>query len=64
MNNRSTGTTDKKKRIYLFHEGRKEDKAILGGKGANLCEVCTDPSLCEPSVIAIQHQTRLAHIGR
>lgn len=30
---------DTKKRIYLFHEGRKEDKAILGGKGANLCEV-------------------------
>lgn len=30
-----------KKRIYLFHEGRKEDKAILGGKGANLCEVCS-----------------------
>lgn len=32
---------DEKKRIYLFHEGRKEDKGILGGKGANLCEVCS-----------------------
>ena len=27
------------KRIYLFNEGRKEDTELLGGKGANLCEM-------------------------
>lgn len=27
------------KRVYLFNEGRKEDKALLGGKGANLAEM-------------------------
>jgi len=30
-----TGT----KRVYLFNEGKKEDKALLGGKGANLAEM-------------------------
>jgi hypothetical protein len=27
------------KRVYLFNEGKKEDKALLGGKGANLAEM-------------------------
>ncbi len=27
------------KRVYLFNEGRKEDRELLGGKGANLCEM-------------------------
>ena len=27
------------KRVYLFNEGDKEDRALLGGKGANLCEM-------------------------
>ena len=27
------------KRVYLFNEGRKEDSGLLGGKGANLCEM-------------------------
>jgi pyruvate,orthophosphate dikinase len=27
------------KRVYLFNEGSKEDRALLGGKGANLCEM-------------------------
>lgn len=26
----------KKKLVYLFKEGKKEDKFLLGGKGANL----------------------------
>jgi hypothetical protein len=26
----------KKKLVYLFKEGKKEDKLLLGGKGANL----------------------------
>ncbi|MBF0280180.1 MAG: pyruvate, phosphate dikinase [SAR324 cluster bacterium] len=28
-----------RKRIYLFSEGSKEQKQLLGGKGANLCEM-------------------------
>ncbi|MCU0800138.1 MAG: pyruvate, phosphate dikinase, partial [Candidatus Thermoplasmatota archaeon] len=31
--------TDGKKRIYLFKEGNKDMKELLGGKGANLCEM-------------------------
>lgn len=27
------------KRVYLFSEGNKDDKDLLGGKGANLCEM-------------------------
>jgi pyruvate, orthophosphate dikinase len=27
------------KRVYLFNEGNKDDKELLGGKGANLCEM-------------------------
>jgi len=27
------------KRVYLFSEGSKEDRDLLGGKGANLCEM-------------------------
>ncbi len=27
------------KRVYLFHEGGKDDRELLGGKGANLCEM-------------------------
>ena len=27
------------KRVYLFNEGQKEDRDLLGGKGANLCEM-------------------------
>ena len=27
------------KRVYLFNEGGKEDRDLLGGKGANLCEM-------------------------
>ena len=27
------------KRVYLFNEGNKEDRELLGGKGANLCEM-------------------------
>ncbi|UTW45715.1 pyruvate, phosphate dikinase [bacterium SCSIO 12696] len=27
------------KRVYLFNEGSKDDKELLGGKGANLCEM-------------------------
>ncbi len=28
-----------KKPVYLFHEGHLDDKALLGNKGANLCEM-------------------------
>lgn len=28
-----------RKRVYLFNEGSKEEKKLLGGKGANLCEM-------------------------
>ena len=27
------------KRVYLFNEGHREDRDLLGGKGANLCEM-------------------------
>jgi len=27
------------KRVYLFNEGSKDDRELLGGKGANLCEM-------------------------
>ena len=27
------------KRVYLFNEGNKDDRNLLGGKGANLCEM-------------------------
>ncbi len=27
------------KRVYLFNEGSKDDRDLLGGKGANLCEM-------------------------
>ena len=27
------------KRVYLFNEGGKEDRELLGSKGANLCEM-------------------------
>ena len=27
------------KRVYLFNEGSKDDRGLLGGKGANLCEM-------------------------
>ena len=27
------------KRVYLFNEGSKDDRNLLGGKGANLCEM-------------------------
>lgn len=30
-----------KKRVYLFNEGKKEMKGLLGGKGANLAEMTT-----------------------
>jgi len=30
---------EKKKRVYLFHEGNKDMKDLLGGKGANLAEM-------------------------
>ena len=29
------------KRVYLFNEGGKDDRDLLGGKGANLCEMTT-----------------------
>ncbi|MBT4522950.1 MAG: pyruvate, phosphate dikinase [Halieaceae bacterium] len=29
------------KRVYLFDEGGKDDRDLLGGKGANLCEMTT-----------------------
>jgi hypothetical protein len=29
----------KDKRVYLLHEGNKDMKMVLGGKGANLCEM-------------------------
>ena len=29
------------KRVYLFSEGSKDDRELLGGKGANLCEMTT-----------------------
>ncbi len=32
-------TKRRKKRVYLFHEGNKELKDLLGGKGANLAEM-------------------------
>ncbi len=29
------------KRVYLFSEGNRDDRELLGGKGANLCEMTT-----------------------
>lgn len=37
-----------KKRCYLFHEAGIEDKALLGNKGANLCEMVKQLKLPVP----------------
>lgn len=34
-----TGERDLKKYVFSFHEGDGKDKKLLGGKGANLCEM-------------------------
>ncbi|CBN74442.1 Pyruvate, phosphate dikinase [Ectocarpus siliculosus] len=35
----SSATADSTKRVYLLNEGNKDMKMLLGGKGANLCEM-------------------------
>eukprot|EP00752_Nemacystus_decipiens_P009745 g8703.t1 len=35
----ASATDDGIKRVYLLHEGNKDMKMLLGGKGANLCEM-------------------------
>lgn len=44
------------KRIYLFSEGNKDDRDLLGGKGANLCEM-TSMGLPVPYGFVITTQT-------
>lgn len=44
------------KRVYLFNEGSKEDRDLLGGKGANLCEM-TSLGLPVPFGFIITTQT-------
>ncbi len=44
------------KRIYLFSEGNKDDRDLLGGKGANLCEM-TAMGLPVPYGFVITTQT-------
>ncbi|MFT5483759.1 MAG: pyruvate,orthophosphate dikinase, partial [Halieaceae bacterium] len=44
------------KRIYLFSEGNKDDRDLLGGKGANLCEM-TAMGLPVPFGFVITTQT-------
>ena len=39
------------KRVYLFNEGSKDDRDLLGGKGANLCEM-TSLGLPVPSALS------------
>src|SRR6185436_16944159 len=34
-----TATSDTRKWVYLFEEGSGQDKSLLGGKGAGLCEM-------------------------
>ena len=50
------------KRIYLFEEGRAEDKKLLGGKGANLAEM-TKMSLPVPPRFIITAETCLEYSG-
>jgi pyruvate,orthophosphate dikinase len=44
------------KRVYLFNEGTKDDRELLGGKGANLCEM-TNLGLPVPSGFIITTAT-------
>jgi len=45
--------------VYLFREGKKEDKYLLGGKGANLAEM-TNIGLPVPPGFIITTQTCLS----
>ena len=44
------------KRVYLFDEGTRDDRELLGGKGANLCEM-TSLGLPVPYGFIINTQT-------
>lgn len=46
--------------VYAFHEGRKEQKSLLGGKGANLAEM-TNIGLPVPQGFTITTQACLAY---
>jgi pyruvate,orthophosphate dikinase len=51
---------DAPKRVYLFQEGKKEDKYLLGGKGANLAEM-TKIGLPVPPGFIITTETCLSY---
>ena len=51
------------KRVYLFNEGGKDDRDLLGGKGANLCEM-TNLGLPVPFGFVITTPTCLEFFDR
>jgi len=52
----------KKKYIYFFEEGNGKDKKLLGGKGANLCEM-TQIGLPVPPGFVITSESCLAYLA-
>lgn len=55
-----SAATDDVKRVYLLHEGNKDMKLLLGGKGANLCEMAK-LSLPVPPAFVITTETCLEY---
>ncbi len=51
-----------KKWVYAFHEGDGKDKRLLGGKGANLCEM-TQIGLNVPPGFVITTEACLSYLG-
>ena len=49
------------KRVYLFHEGQKDMKDLLGGKGANLAEM-TNMGLPVPPGFTITTETCMEYL--
>jgi len=54
---------DGKKYVYAFEEGNGKDKMLLGGKGANLCEM-TQIGLNVPPGFAISTEACLAYLEK
>ena len=53
--------TRKTRNVYTFEEGDGKNKMLLGGKGANLCEM-TQIGLNVPPGFVITTETCLAHL--
>src|SRR6476660_9323502 len=51
-----------KKYVFSFHEGDGKNKQLLGGKGANLCEM-TQIGLNVPPGFVISTETCMSYLG-